>query len=311
MLATRRTPGAGMTAGNDGSPPAERLAVVAHALRNPLAAVLYALEAMTDRGDDPASRQARAIAKRQVRRAAQLVNDLFDACAGTRGKLTVRREVVDIAGVAAGAVDAAARLFAGSEHRLTVTLPPQPLAVFADPLRLEQVLANLLTNATKFTDPGGDIHLSVGTHAARVILRTRSGSPRSATGLGAAPSSSSIRPPAAVAASPQRTRPAHLPPPGGSHDRLHPREDRRERGPAGPPSRRGCSGVRDTGAETDRPHGEHPRRRRGRPEPVAGGHARPPRPVQEAPLAGVGGHVLPRSTCCSTSTPASRPSWPT
>jgi signal transduction histidine kinase len=76
-------------------PGVEALATLAHELRNPLAAILYALEAIPDgRDGDPATRRARTIAKRQARRAVPIVDDLFDVCAGARGKLPLRHEWV-------------------------------------------------------------------------------------------------------------------------------------------------------------------------------------------------------------------------
>lgn len=186
MLASRKKPAAGPTAGAAGGRdhPAGRgaderrveecLATVAHELRGPLTAITFALEVMADAGgDDAVAGQARAIAKRQVRRAARLVDDLFDGAAASSGRLSLRRTVVDVAGVVAGAVETAGHLLAGRGHRLTVSLPAGPLLVLADPLRLEQVLTNLLANAAKFTDPGGHVHLTAAPDGGQVVLRVR------------------------------------------------------------------------------------------------------------------------------------------
>lgn len=150
------------------------IATLSHELRGPLATITYALEAISGAPDlDPGARRARDVADRQVRKALQLVDDLLDVCAGDRGKLALRKEVVDLAAIVAGATETVAPLVAKSEHRLTVALPPEPVTMFADPLRLEQVLTNLLTNAAKFTPPGGHIRLSAEANSDAVVLRVR------------------------------------------------------------------------------------------------------------------------------------------
>jgi signal transduction histidine kinase len=155
--------------GND-----EWLATLAHELRSPLVTILYALEVIPgDHNLDPDARRARDIAERQARRAVQLVDDLFDVCADARGKLSLRNEVVDLAEVVAGATEAAGHLLTARGHRLTVSLPPGPVTLDGDPLRLEQVLTNLLTNAAKFTDPGGHIRLTAEAGTGQIVLRVR------------------------------------------------------------------------------------------------------------------------------------------
>src|SRR2546428_12215823 len=88
------------------TPLVESLATLAHELRDPLATILFALETIP--GDDPAARQARRIAEHQARRAVRIVDDLFDLCAGSRGQLPLRREVVELAEVVAGGAPEAA-----------------------------------------------------------------------------------------------------------------------------------------------------------------------------------------------------------
>jgi signal transduction histidine kinase len=148
----------------------EGLAVVAHELRNPLGAIILALQSLPR--DQTAARQL-AVAERQARRAVRIVGDLFDLCAGSLGKLSVCPELLDLAAVVAGAAQAVECLLVARRHRLTVTLPPKGPTVLADPLRLEQILTNLLTNAAKFTDPGGDIRLTAETKDGQVVIRVR------------------------------------------------------------------------------------------------------------------------------------------
>ena len=140
-------------------PTGEALATLAHELRDPLAAIILALELHSGDGD-PAARRTLTMAAHQARRAVRIVDDLFDLCAGSRDSLPLCKEVVDLAAVVAGATEATAHLLAARGHRLTVSLPAGPVSLVADPVRLEQVLANLLANAAKFTDPGGDIRLT-------------------------------------------------------------------------------------------------------------------------------------------------------
>jgi signal transduction histidine kinase len=140
-------------------PTGESLATLAHELRDPLAAILSALELHSGDGD-PAARRTLTMAAHQARRAVRIVDDLFDLCAGSRDSLPLCKEVVELAAVVAGATEATAHLLAARGHRLTVSLPAGPVSLVADPVRLEQVLANLLANAAKFTDPGGDIRLT-------------------------------------------------------------------------------------------------------------------------------------------------------
>jgi len=150
----------------------EALATLAHELRDPLAAILLALDLYSGDGD-PAARWALAKAAHQARRAMRIIDDLFDHSAGSRGRLALRKEVVELAAVVAGATETAAHLLAARGHRLTVALPARPVFLVADPVRLEQVLTNLLANAAKFTDPGGDIRLTAEAGAGQAVLRVR------------------------------------------------------------------------------------------------------------------------------------------
>src|SRR6266849_3583534 len=148
------------------------LAPLAHELRDPLAAILLALELHSGDGDPPA-RRTLTMAAHQARRAVRIVDDLFDLCAGSRDSLPLCKEVVELAAVVAGATGAPAHLLAARGHRLTVSLPAGPVSLLADPVRLEQVLINLLANAAKFTAPGGDSGLTARAEAGQVVLQVR------------------------------------------------------------------------------------------------------------------------------------------
>ena len=165
-------PGDSTTAAPVPLPMGEALATVAHELRDPLNTIVLALELHADDGG-PAARRALLMAAHQARRAVRLVDDLFHLCAGSRDKLPLRKKLVDLAAVVSAATEATAHLLAARGHRLTVSLPAEPLFLVADPLRLEQVLTNLLANAAKFTDPGGDIRLTAEPDAGQAVLRVR------------------------------------------------------------------------------------------------------------------------------------------
>jgi signal transduction histidine kinase len=148
------------------------LAILAHELRDPLGALLFALDALP-RDVDPDVRRAHSIAQRQARRVVQIVDDLFDLCRASRDRLSLRKEVVQLADIVAGATETTSHLLAVRGHRLTVSLTTSPVLLFADPLRLEQVLTNLLANAAKYTEPGGDIRVTADVEAGQVILRVQ------------------------------------------------------------------------------------------------------------------------------------------
>jgi signal transduction histidine kinase len=153
-------------------PTGEALATLAHELRDPLAAILLALELHSGDGN-PAAPRTLTMAAHQARRAVRIVDDLLDLCAGFRDSLPLCKEVVELAAVVTGATEATAHLLAARGHRLMVSLPAGPVSLVADPVRLEQVLINLLANAAKFTPPGGDIELTARAKAGQVVLRVR------------------------------------------------------------------------------------------------------------------------------------------
>src|SRR5262249_60296692 len=152
----------------------EFLAVLAHELRNPLAPVRNAVEVMRLQGvDDPRLRWARDIIDRQVQQTTRLVDDLLDVSRITRGKVTLRKEPVDLAAVVARAVEVSRALIDARRHELAVTLPPEPVRLEADATRLAQVVANLLNDAAKYTEERGRIWLTVGRDGGEAVVRVR------------------------------------------------------------------------------------------------------------------------------------------
>ncbi|MDB5310937.1 MAG: hybrid sensor histidine kinase/response regulator [Gemmataceae bacterium] len=136
----------------------EFLATLAHELRNPLAPLRNALEVVRLDGDSPATvRQVREVMVRQVEQMTRLVEDLLDVARIAEGKLVLRTETLDLRPALEDAVQMNAPLVAARKHRLSVHLPPGPLCVAGDRARLVQVFVNLLNNAAKYTDAGGEI----------------------------------------------------------------------------------------------------------------------------------------------------------
>ena len=138
------------------------LATLAHELRNPLAPLRNALEILKHPGATAAtSEAARATMERQLSHAVRLVDDLLDVSRINRDTLELRLEPCDLAAVIAQAVETARPHVEGGNHRLDVSLPEKPVTLRADPVRLAQVLSNLIHNACKFSDPGQPVALSV------------------------------------------------------------------------------------------------------------------------------------------------------
>lgn len=147
------------------------LAMLGHELRNPLAPILTALELMRIDGRVGAHRE-REVIERQVRHLVGLVDDLLDISRITRGGVQLKREHVDIADVVATAIEMAAPAIERSSHELRVEVE-RGLIVHGDPARLAQVLANLLTNAAKYTDPGGRITVRAGVQDGEAMIVVR------------------------------------------------------------------------------------------------------------------------------------------
>ena len=152
----------------------EFLATLAHELRNPLAPLRNGLQIMRLAGDDRgAVDEARTLMERQVTHMVRLIDDLMDVSRITRGKLELRKERVELAAVVQAAVDTSRPLIHSTGHELSVTLPTRPILLDADPTRLSQVFSNLLNNAAKYTEPGGDIALVAERRGAEVVVTVR------------------------------------------------------------------------------------------------------------------------------------------
>jgi signal transduction histidine kinase/DNA-binding response OmpR family regulator len=152
----------------------EFLSMLAHELRNPLAPIRNAVQILRLRGSTDAElEQVRDLIDRQVQQLIRLVDDLLDISRITRGKIRLQTEAIDLAVVVARAVETNRPLIDGRRHELTVTLPAEPVRVEGDPVRLAQVLGNLLNNAAKYTEEGGSIWLTVERAGDEAMLRVR------------------------------------------------------------------------------------------------------------------------------------------
>ncbi len=136
----------------------EFLATLAHELRNPLAPIRSAVQIMRmAEGDHAMTSAARAIIERQIKHLVRLIDDLVDVSNITRGKLELRKEPADLAGILRLAVQINQPLLESKQQHVTFELPSEPLLVEADTTRLAQVFANLLNNGAKYSDPWGEI----------------------------------------------------------------------------------------------------------------------------------------------------------
>jgi len=138
----------------------EFLATLAHELRNPLAPIRTSLHLMRYTGaDSPTRDRALKIVERQSEHLVRLVDDLLEVSRITRGSLELRTERVELSEIIQSSVETSRPLIESAAHELTVTFPATPLFLDADPIRLSQVISNLLNNAAKYTHRGGQIQL--------------------------------------------------------------------------------------------------------------------------------------------------------
>jgi PAS domain S-box-containing protein len=138
----------------------EFLATLSHELRNPLAPICNALQVLqVAEGDPDAVRGALAVIERQLSHLVRMIDDLTDGVRITRGRLDLRRETVELEQVVHDAMETAAPLLQRFGQELAVSLPPGPVPLQADRVRMAQVLSNLLINASKYSDPGATIRV--------------------------------------------------------------------------------------------------------------------------------------------------------
>jgi PAS domain S-box-containing protein len=139
----------------------EFLATLAHELRNPLAPIRAAVRILQMKTETSAeSRSVLGVIERQTQQMTRLIDDLLNIARITSNKLELRKRRINLADVINTAVETSRPLIDRSRHTLTVTMPPEPISLDGDMVRLAQVISNLLNNAAKYTEPGGQILLS-------------------------------------------------------------------------------------------------------------------------------------------------------
>ena len=161
----------------------EFLAMLSHELRSPLAPIANAVQMLgLQKGNESEmQKQAREIIERQAGQLQHLVDDLLEVSRITTGMVQLRRTTVKIGEIVNGAVETVRPLLDARQHCITVSVPDQPIWLHADAARLEQVVVNLLTNAAKYTNKGGQVWLTVQTEPNECVIRVRD------TGVGITP----------------------------------------------------------------------------------------------------------------------------
>ncbi len=160
----------------------EFLATLAHELRNPLAPIRNAVQILLLSGlEGPKLQWATDVIDRQVGQMTRLVDDLLEVSRITTGKLEVRKETLELADVIREAVETSQPLIEQDGHQLTVNLPPEPVIVSVDMIRMAQVFSNLLNNAAKYTEPGGRISINLQAYGDHAVVSVKD----SGTGISA------------------------------------------------------------------------------------------------------------------------------
>jgi signal transduction histidine kinase len=152
----------------------EFLNVLGHELRSPLAAIGNGLHILQLQGDDAAAREwVCSMIQRQTQCLRRLVEDLLEVSRIEHGQIRLRKQPLDLGQTVARAVETVRASVESRGHQIEVALPPEPVALDADPARLEQVLTNLLNNAAKYMEPGGRIWVTAEVQGGDVILRVQ------------------------------------------------------------------------------------------------------------------------------------------
>jgi CheY-like chemotaxis protein/nitrogen-specific signal transduction histidine kinase len=148
----------------------EFLAMLAHELRNPLAAIRYAV-ALGQVSNGDSTSELFEVIDRQTQNLAHLIDDLLDVSRISGDKVTLRKEQIDVATVVHRAVATVRPLMDQKLHELCLDLPNEPLVLNVDPTRVEQIIANLLTNAGKYTQERGRVTVSAQSHGQEAVIR--------------------------------------------------------------------------------------------------------------------------------------------
>jgi PAS domain S-box-containing protein len=152
----------------------EFLATLAHELRNPLAPLRNSLHILQLTAcEDATIERLCETMERQVNHLVRLVDDLLEVSRITRGKIELRREMVELAAVARNAIETSRPLIDSAGIQLAISLPQEPIMLHGDPVRLGQIFANLLNNAAKYTNDGGQIWFTAAREGNQVVVSVR------------------------------------------------------------------------------------------------------------------------------------------
>lgn len=152
----------------------EFLATLAHELRNPLAPIRNSLHLLRLSEDlNPSLDPVRDIMERQLDQMVRLIDDLMDVSRVSSGKIQLQKDIIELATVISTAVETSRPLINEAGHQLALSLPAEPIFLDADPVRLAQILGNLLNNAAKYTKPGGQIWLTARSQENEAVISVR------------------------------------------------------------------------------------------------------------------------------------------
>lgn len=152
----------------------EFLATLAHELRNPLVPIRNGMHILRLAGNDSAAAdRVHEMMERQLNHIVRLVDDLMEVSRITRGKIELRKQPIELAAIVGSAVETSKPIIEAARHQLAISLPAEPIVLEADPIRLAQVLANLLNNAAKYTEDGGRIWLTARVEGNAALISVR------------------------------------------------------------------------------------------------------------------------------------------
>ena len=152
----------------------EFLAMLSHELRNPLAPVLNSVQVLRRAPHDPTLVEfAGSLVERQVLHMARLIDDLLDVTRLTHGKVQIRKEQVELLALVQRSAESVRPLMCDRKHEFRVKVSDRPIWIEGDPIRLDQILVNLLNNAAEFTEPGGRIEISIEKLCSDAVIRVK------------------------------------------------------------------------------------------------------------------------------------------
>ena len=149
------------------------LPIIARELRRPLNAILFVLESHNELDGEITALQARELCRREALNMSQIIDNVVNTYCDANRRLRLHLVPVDLASIVYSAIATALSNIHSRGHRISVSLPPDPVFFVADPVRLKQILTNLLNNSARYTKPGGHIYLSADSSTEAVTIRVR------------------------------------------------------------------------------------------------------------------------------------------